>query len=125
MKTNVTHLVQPLLHSTTSVSRCVNIVAMSKKRTRNEKENVHYPFLVSWDGGSKSRLSQGSVKRETKKTSSTNSNEAAPLKKAEPKAISEETEFIKKDIKKSLITTSFILIVELVIYLAWKKFFLL
>lgn len=125
MKTIVTHLVQSLLHSANLVSRCANIVAMSKKRTRSEKENVHYPFLISWDRGTENNNLQGSVKRETKKPKLGEADEATPTKKANTLAISEETRFIKSDIKKSLIMTSLILILELVIYLAWKKFFLL
>ena len=106
------------------ISKRDNIVVMPKKRTRNEKENVHYPFLVSWSESSKSNKSQGSVKRETKKSSTTYTGESTPTKKADALANSEETQLIKNDIKKSLITTSLILILELVIYLAWKKFFL-
>jgi hypothetical protein len=68
--------------------------------------------------------SQPHVKRE-----STLTNKEVPVKlpaskRAEIQAKEESFVRIKKDIIKSLILVSFILILELVVYLAWSKFVL-
>jgi hypothetical protein len=69
---------------------------------RKEKENPNYGFLVSW------APSEARVKRE---------------RKIEPEANYAQIS-VKKDIVRSLILVSLILAIELVVYLAWKKFVL-
>jgi len=73
---------------------------MTIKRTRKNKDNPNYGFLVSW------KSSEARVKRERKIES-------------EPKLAQIS---VKKDIVRSLILVSLILILELVVYLAWKRF---
>lgn len=97
---------------------------MSRKRTRERKENIHYPFLVSWQESSKKDSSQASVKGESKNARLSESQIVANPKRADNQANWAEFEFIKKDIVKSLITTSLVLILEVVVYLAWKRIFL-
>lgn len=94
---------------------------MSKRRTRVEKENVHYPFLISWQGSTKNKAPEARVKRESENRTSPEIHEARHPKSAEILAKDEENTIIKKDIIKSLLTTSLILILELVVYLAWKR----
>ena len=88
----------------------INSVAIH--RSRKNKENPHYQFLVSWEP------SHARVKRESY------SNEIAPepklsaSKRAEIQAKEDSMVRIKKDIIKSLLTVSFVLIAEVVVYLA-------
>lgn len=98
---------------------------MSNKRTKNKKLNTHYPFLISWNKNTENQNFASSVKRETNKTDIEIGNKDKSIENAKKLVISNEIEFIKKDIKKSLATTSFILLLEIMIYLAWKRFFLL
>ncbi len=76
------------------------IVSMSKKRTREQKENPHHN-LYSW---APNHVLQASVKRESKIEAKTDS----ALLTA------------KKDIVRSLLLASLILGMEVVLYLAWK-----
>jgi len=69
-------------------------------RTRKNKENPNYGFLVSWAPNG------AHVKRE---------RHIDP----EPKLAQIS---VKKDIVRSLILVSLILILELVVYLAWSRF---
>ena len=78
---------------------------MAIHRTRQNKENPHYSFLVSWEPGKMS--SQAHVKREGK---------IAPEAKLANLSV-------KKDIFRSLILISFMLALEVVVYLAWNKYF--
>jgi hypothetical protein len=90
-------------------------------RTRKDKENPHYGFLVSWQPNDRS---QARVKGES---SSVKISESATTRHGE-KAVSMAQGTValgtKKSIIRSLILISFILILELVVYLAWNKFVL-
>ena len=94
---------------------------MAIERTRKNKENPHYGFLVSWQP--KGPL-EAHVKRES------NSDKiAVPAthrheKKAESMAQGVQGTGTKKSIMRSLILIGLILILELVVYLAWNKFIL-
>ena len=94
----------------------INPVAIT--RTRKNKENPHYNFLYSW------KPSEAGVKRESQLTDKTNSMKLPASKRAEIQAKDESLARTKKDIIKSLILVSFIIILELVVYLAWSKFVL-
>lgn len=92
---------------------------MAVIRTRKNRKNTHYGFLVSWEP---KRPKIASVKGETK-----SGHESVPAsvrhgKKADSLAQASTSLDIKKDIIRSLIIISLILILELVIYLAWNKF---
>lgn len=89
---------------------------MAIHRTRKNKENPHYGFLVSW------QPAEPHVKGESKIESKAISFEAKGPKKADILAQAETGRFIKKDILKSLILVSLILILELVVYFAWSRF---
>ena len=91
---------------------------MSIQRTRKNKENPHYNFLYSWTP------SQPRVKRESVLTDKAIPVKLSASKRAEIQAKEDSFGRIKKDIIKSLILVSFILILELVVYLAWSKFVL-
>jgi hypothetical protein len=97
---------------------------MSKKRRRSQKEKVRYPFLMSRQTSSINGLTRTSVKRESKNFSQEGNTKTRLTEKANIQAISEETRLIKNDIKKNLMITCLVVVIELVIYLAWKKFFL-
>lgn len=86
------------------------------KRTRSEKANAHHTFLVSW------QPTETSVKGELKNAQSNNFKKLKPAKKADILAQASKDQAIKKDIFKSLILISLILILELVIYLAKNRF---
>jgi hypothetical protein len=94
---------------------------MAIQRTRKNKENPHYGFLVSWQPKDQS---QARVKRE-----SNSGKIAVPAttrhgEKAVSMAQGAPAVGTKKSIIRSLILIGFILILELVVYLAWRKFVL-
>lgn len=91
---------------------------MSITRTRKNKENPHYNFLYSWTP------SEPGVKRETNLEDKKINMKLSPSKMAEIQAKEDSAVRIKKDILKSLILVSLVLILELVVYLAWSKFVL-
>ena len=91
-------------------------MGVSIHRTRKQKETPHYGFLVSW------QPPQARVKRELKSSEKYEPTEARHPKKANSLAQDSFKRNIKKDIVRSLLVVSFILILELVVYLAWIKF---
>ena len=94
---------------------------MAIERTRKNKENPHYGFLVSWQP---KEGSQARVKRESNSAKSTEVATPTHGKRAESLAQGELGSVNKKNIYRSLILVGLILILELVVYLAWNKFIL-
>jgi hypothetical protein len=92
---------------------------MAANRTRKNKENPHYGFLVSWEP---KQAEKSSVKGETKFDKSIVSASTSHGKNADSLAQDETKAISKKRIVRSIILISLILILELVIYLAWTKF---
>jgi hypothetical protein len=91
---------------------------MAIHRSRKSKENPHYGFLVSWQPKSQS---QARVKGESDSGEYVKSAMFRHGKKAVSSAQAELASSSKKTIIRSLIQVSFILILELVVYLAWRK----
>jgi hypothetical protein len=92
---------------------------MAEIRSRKSKENPHYGFLTSWQP----KEAKGShVKRETQIGKDIKIASITHRKKAESLAQAEPSGVAKKGIVRSLIRISLILILELVVYLAWKRF---
>lgn len=89
---------------------------MAIQRTRKNKTNPHYGFLVSWDP------SQARVKGELRSNNKQVGFKAKGIKRADLLAQDADGQTIKKSIIKSILVVSFILILELVIYFAWNKF---
>lgn len=89
---------------------------MAIHRTRKSKEAPHYGFLVSW------QPPQARVKGELKSSEKYEAKEAIQPKRANNLAQDSLGRDIKKDIVRSLLVVGFILILELVVYLAWIKF---
>jgi len=89
------------------------------QRTRKNRDNPHYGFLVSWDPD---RSKIASVKGETKIKASGVTATARHGKRADSLAQAEATSYVKRDLIRSLIVISLVLILELVIYLAWNRF---
>ncbi len=94
---------------------------MVEIRTRKNKENPHYGFLVSWEPRPTKKVY---VKRETKFSKNVTLASSRHAKRAESLAQAEAAATNQKGIVRSLIRISLILILELVIYLAWSKFIL-
>jgi hypothetical protein len=94
---------------------------MAEHRTKKQKEAPHYNFLYSWQP--KPQF-QARVKREEVFAKSLTEPNQPRAKRADIQAKDEATGRIRKDIIKSLILISFVLALEVVVYLAWKKFFL-
>ena len=92
---------------------------MAELRSRKNKENPHYNFLVSWQP---KPSSQAHVNRE--QASSKFGGLATPrhVKMAESMALDATNVHTKKSIVRSLILIGLILILELVIYLARNRF---
>ena len=91
---------------------------MSIHRTRKQKEMPHYSFLVSW------QPPQARVKGELKSSEKFEASKLVPPNKANNLAQAGIVRNIKRDIVRSLAVVAFILILELVVYLAWIKFVL-
>ena len=91
---------------------------MAIQRTRKDKQSPHYNFLYSWTP------SKAHVNRESKLGDKAVTVKLSASKKADIQAKEDSMGRIKKDIIKSLILVSFIIILELVVYLAWSKFVL-
>jgi hypothetical protein len=94
------------------------MLSMAINRTRKNKENPHYGFLVSWDP------KQARVKRESKSDQRAISSEPEKPKKANISAKSHEARDIKKDIVRSLMVVGIVLTLEVVVYLAWNRIIL-
>jgi hypothetical protein len=88
---------------------------VSVHRTRKNKEAPHYGFLVSW------QPPQAHVKGELKSSEKFEATKAVPPNKANNLAQAGLSRDIKKDIVRSLLIVAFILMLELVVYLAWIK----
>lgn len=94
---------------------------MAIQRTRKNKENPHYGFLVSWQPKGQS---QACVKGESKLEKFSLSATSRHGESAVSMAQGASTLSTKKSIIRSLILIGFILILELVVYLAWNRFVL-
>jgi hypothetical protein len=94
---------------------------MAEFRTRKNKENPHYGFLVSWQPKASS---QARVKGESALSKISGLATTRHGKKAVSMAQGAVGVGTKKSIIRSLILIGFILILELVVYLAWRKFVL-
>ena len=92
---------------------------MAEHRTRKNKEETHYPFLISWQPEtSKNKYVKGNLKPSEYRPEP----KVSASEKADILAKAEANNRIKKDILRSIILVSFILALEMVIYLAWIKF---
>ena len=92
---------------------------MAIARTRKNKENPHYGFLVSWEP---KQAKNSHVKGEKEIQGNSELGSARHGKRADSLAQAKTSLNVKKDIIRSLIVISLILILELVVYLAWTKF---
>ncbi len=88
---------------------------MAVHRTRKNKENPHYNFSYSW------QPSEPHVKGESNLPEKTFKAGQSYTKRANLLAKDDSLPRIKKDIIKSLVIVSFILILEVVVYLALHR----
>ena len=91
---------------------------MSIQRTRKDKQSPHYNFLYSWTP------SESYVNREITSEAKNKNIKLSASKKADIQAKEDMSIRIKKDLIKTLILVSFIVILEVVVYLAWNKYVL-
>jgi hypothetical protein len=91
---------------------------VSKHRTRENKEKAHHQFTLSWSPKIANTVSEAGVNRQFKEGTETANNKITPAEKAMFLAKDISIEATKKDLVTSLILVSFILGLELVIYLA-------
>ena len=92
---------------------------MAELRSRKNKENQHYNFLVSWQP---KPISQAHVKREQILGENVSSATFRHSKSAESLAQEAPNVHTKKSIVRSLILIGFILILELMVYLVRNRF---
>jgi hypothetical protein len=92
---------------------------VAKKRTKKQKQNVKHPFLVSWDPKLSQAQSLISVKGQKNKSASTKSRDSTKSKNAYLLEKDTYLASVRHDILKSLAITSFILGLEVMLYLAW------
>ena len=100
---------------------------MAKRRTRKQKEKAKHRFVISRDPtGSaakpqpKKSNSEAVVKGQTKKRFSLKKSKKSKAKIADLLAKDSGLASIKRDIVKSLILASFILGLEIMLYLRWR-----
>lgn len=91
---------------------------MAQHRTRKQKETPHYQFMVSWQPKDSS---QAHVKGESASTKNPTKLSHNNAKSANLLTKDGVTLKVKKDIIKSLIVVSFVLILEVVVYLAMLR----
>jgi len=87
------------------------------KRTRKDKENPNYDFLIKWEPSLPKLPQSKIVKGELVNTSFSETDKIYKDKKARSSANPRMSLWNNKDLVKSLIFSSLILCVEIVIYL--------
>lgn len=93
---------------------------MGKHRTKKQKLNPHRSFLLSWSPEPKKESLKADVKGQFKNSLEPPKTEAPHIKNANKLAQEGSLINIKHDILTSLILASFVLGLEVVIYLAWN-----
>lgn len=93
---------------------------MAKRRTKKQKQEAKHTFSVKWESGSSIIKFEPSVNSQFKKTDSSSISESDFKKSAVNSVQYQEVKSIKKNIYKSLIISSLILVSEAVLYLIWK-----
>jgi len=91
---------------------------VTKRRTKKQKKNPKHPFLVSWEGSSANLSHESTVKGQNKTPAKANSTKSGESKNAYLLEKGANLASVRHDIIKSLIITSFILGLEVVIYLS-------
>ena len=91
---------------------------MAQHRTRKEKEKTNYQFLISWQPKDSA---QARVKGESASTKNHDKSSHGSVKSANLLTKDGTTPKVKKDIIKSLTLVSFVLILEVVVYLAMLR----
>ena len=92
---------------------------MAKRRTRKQKEKAQHQLLVTWKP-TKKASSQAHVKGQLENSLKKADEARLNIKKADNLEQEAHFEPIRKDILKSLLLASFVLALELVIYLVWS-----
>ncbi|MFH1863640.1 MAG: hypothetical protein ABIJ85_01830 [bacterium] len=93
---------------------------MAKRRTRKNKVFAHHQFTLKWEPSSKKSELASSVKGQLKKQVFPSSLQTQKVKSANLLAQEGSVKAVKSDIIKSLILASFILSLEVVVYLIWS-----
>lgn len=89
---------------------------MAKRRTRKDKETAQHTFTVSWNP----ELHNLAVKSQKKDNPASSRTIDPYTKNPSVTAIPFDLASIRQDILRSLATSAFILLFELVIYFFWK-----
>jgi hypothetical protein len=93
---------------------------MAKKRTRKQKEKAKHQFTISWRPEPNSASSEPDVKGQKKATSTSKAPKTSKQKDAYLLGNNLQLGTIRHDIIKSLVTASFMLGLEIMIYLFLK-----
>jgi hypothetical protein len=91
---------------------------VTKRRTKKQKKDPKYPFLVSWEGTSTNQSQESTVKGQNKTSVKANPKNSGQSKNAYLLEKGANLASVRHDIIKSLIIASFILGLEVVIYLS-------
>ncbi len=92
---------------------------MAKHRTKKQKINPHHSFLLSWSNEPKKPSFKASVKGQNTIALGSKNSHSEVVKMADESAKESHIQDIKRSVLTSLILASFILGLEVVIYLAW------
>ena len=93
---------------------------MAKRRTKKDKSSARHKFTLQWEPSSKNSDLASSVKGQLKNQDSTVNTKPQNAKSADISAQESSGKNVRKDIIKSLILVSFVLSLELVVYLVWN-----
>lgn len=92
---------------------------MAKRRTKKDKLSARHQFALKWEPSLINNDLASGVKRQLKKQISASNAKTQRSKSANILAQEGSVKTIRLDIIKSLILASFILSLELVVYLVW------
>jgi len=92
---------------------------MAKRRTKKDRASAHHQFTLRWVPSSKNDDLASSVKGQLKEQDLAANARTRKAKNADILAQEGSDKKIRSDIIKSLILVSFILSLELVVYLVW------
>ena len=93
---------------------------MSKRRTKKQKQKAIHHFALTWSNEPKKSPSQPLVKGQFENKPNQANTLKPRSKNAVPTAKETSQDTIKHNILKSLLILSFILALEVVVYLVWR-----
>lgn len=93
---------------------------MGKRRTKKQKQKAKHTFTIKWEPSSTNRKIEPDVNRQFNNEFGSKPVEAKIQKQTKSTGLIADLPSIKKNILKSLILSSLILVSEVVLYFIWN-----